>query len=223
MGWRTRTSALPIRDLRLNCVPLTYVKMEFESGVVFLWRRLICPHNSSLRMFWYRDLNSSHFFPRFGLLEHEANRTHGSISATFIGSRQNVLWTQPDVRLSEQQNDRRMFCLSPMGWIVSVGWVKDELNSFKFCAKIWSAPGTGTRSCCHLGINDRIRVITEIFKIDASHFSKTASTSRHINEAKPRFVWNPRKVIARHFWGNLFFFTIGLQFPPKIMQYSTTK
>ena len=37
-------------------------------------------------MFWYRDLNSPHFFPRFGALEHEANRTP-DISATFIGSR----------------------------------------------------------------------------------------------------------------------------------------
>ena len=59
---------------------------EIWSDVVFLWRRVICPQNSSLRMFWYRDLNSSHFFPRFGLLEHEANRTP-DISATFIGSR----------------------------------------------------------------------------------------------------------------------------------------
>ena len=49
-------------------------------------RTLIWPQNSSLRMFWYRDLNSSHFFPRFGALEHEANRTR-DISATFIGSR----------------------------------------------------------------------------------------------------------------------------------------
>ena len=56
------------------------------SGVVFLWRRLICPQDSSLRMFWYKDLNSSHFFLRFGALEHEANRTP-DISATFIGSR----------------------------------------------------------------------------------------------------------------------------------------
>ena len=42
--------------------------------------------NSSLRMFWYRDLNSSHFFPHFGALEHAANRTP-DISAPFVGSR----------------------------------------------------------------------------------------------------------------------------------------
>ena len=60
-------------------------EVEVEVVVFFLWRRLICPQNSSLRMFWYRDLNSSHFFPRFGTLEHEANRTP-DISATFIGS-----------------------------------------------------------------------------------------------------------------------------------------
>ena len=84
MDWRTRTSALPIRDLR-QIVYLLPVWGGIWRGVVFLWRRLICPQNSSLRMFWYRDLNSSHFFPRFGLLEHKANRTP-DISATFIGS-----------------------------------------------------------------------------------------------------------------------------------------
>ena len=85
MGWPTRTSALPIRDLR-QIAYLLPMWGGIWSGVVFLWRRLICPQNSSLRMFWYRDLNSSHFFPRFGALEHEANRTP-DISATFIGSR----------------------------------------------------------------------------------------------------------------------------------------
>ena len=84
MGWRTRTSALPIRDLRQIVYPLP-MWGGISSGVVFLWRRLTCPQNSSLRMFWYGDLNSSHFFPRFGALEHGANRTP-DISATFIGS-----------------------------------------------------------------------------------------------------------------------------------------
>ena len=68
--------------LRTSCP----CEVEFEVVLCFLWRRLICPQNSSLRMFWYRDLNSSHFFPRFGLLENEANRTP-DISATSIGSR----------------------------------------------------------------------------------------------------------------------------------------
>ena len=85
MGWRTRTSALPIRDLR-QIAYLLPMWGGIWSGVVFLQRRLICPQNSSLRMFWYRDLNSSHFIPRFGLLEHEANKSL-DISATFIGSR----------------------------------------------------------------------------------------------------------------------------------------
>ena len=56
-------------------------EVEFQVVMFFLWRRLIGTQNSSLRMFWYRDLNSSHFFPRFGALEHEANRTP-DISAT---------------------------------------------------------------------------------------------------------------------------------------------
>ena len=86
MGWRTRTSALPIRGLR-QIAYLLPVWDGISSGVVFLWRRLIFPQNSSLRMFWYRDLNSSHFFPRFSLLEHETKRTP-DISATFIGSRE---------------------------------------------------------------------------------------------------------------------------------------
>ena len=84
MGWRTRTSALPIRDLR-QIAYLLPMWGGIWSGVVFLWRRLICPQNGSFRVFWYRDLNSSHFFPRFGLLEHGANRTP-DISSTFIGS-----------------------------------------------------------------------------------------------------------------------------------------
>ena len=84
MSWRTWSSALPIRDL-CQIAYLLPMWNGIWSGVVFLWRRLICPQNSSLRMFGCRDLNSSHFFPRFGLLEHEAKRTP-DISATFIGS-----------------------------------------------------------------------------------------------------------------------------------------
>ena len=84
MGWRTRISALPIRDLR-QIVYLLPMWGGIWSSVVVLWRRLICPQNGSLRMFWYRDLNSSHFFPRFGALELEVNKTP-DISATFIGS-----------------------------------------------------------------------------------------------------------------------------------------
>ena len=41
-----------------------------------------------------------------------------------------------------QENERRVFCLSPMGWIVSIGWAEEELGPFKFCAKIWSACDT---------------------------------------------------------------------------------
>ena len=85
MGWQTRTSALPIRDL-CQIAYLLPMWGGIWSGVVFLWRRLMCPQNGSLRMFWYRDLNSSHFFPRFGTLEHEANRTP-DIFVTFIGLR----------------------------------------------------------------------------------------------------------------------------------------
>ena len=68
--------------LRTSCP----CEVEFEVVLCFLWRRLTCPQNSSLRMFWHRDLTSSHFFPRFGALKHEANRTP-DISVTFIGSR----------------------------------------------------------------------------------------------------------------------------------------
>ena len=84
MGWRTRTSALPIQDLR-QIGYLLPMWGGIRSGVVFLWRRLIFPQNSSSRMFWYRDLNSSHFFPRFSALEHKTP----DISATLIGSRKN--------------------------------------------------------------------------------------------------------------------------------------
>ena len=86
MGWRTRTSALPIRDLG-QIASLLPMWGGISNGVVCLWRRLICPQNGTFRMFWYMDLNSSHFFPRFGLLEHEANKTP-DIFATLIGSRE---------------------------------------------------------------------------------------------------------------------------------------
>ena len=84
MGWRTRTRALPIRDLR-QIAHLLPMWGGIWSGVVFVWRRLKCSQNSSFRVFWYRDLNSSHFFPCFGALEHKVNRTP-DISATFIDS-----------------------------------------------------------------------------------------------------------------------------------------
>ena len=138
MGWPTRTSALPIRDLR-QIAYLLPMWGGIASGVVFLWRRLICPQNSSLRMFWYRDLNSSHFFPRFGALEHEANRTP-DISATFIGSRKSFVNTSGCLFV-RQANESRLFCLSPTGWIVSIGAAEEELRPFKFSAKIWSARG----------------------------------------------------------------------------------
>ena len=85
MEGQTWTRALPIRDLR-QIAHLLPMWGGIWSGVVFLRRRLTCSQNSSLRMFWYRDLNSSHFSPRFGALEHAANRTP-DIPATFIGSR----------------------------------------------------------------------------------------------------------------------------------------
>ena len=140
MGWPTRTSALPIRDLR-QIAYLLPMWGGIWSGSVFLWRGLICPQNSSLRMFWYRGLNSSHFFPRFGALEHEANRTL-DISATFIG------WHKKFVKASgclfvRQENQSRVFCLSPVGRIVSIGAADEELLPFKFCAEKWSARGSG--------------------------------------------------------------------------------
>ena len=111
-GWPTRTRALPIRDLR-QIAYLLPMWGGIWSGVVFLWRRLICPQNSSLRMFWYRDLNSSHFFPRFGVLEHEANRTL-DISATFIGSRKSFV-NASGSSVCPAKRRIRVFCLSPIG------------------------------------------------------------------------------------------------------------
>ena len=87
MGWQTRTSALSIRDLR-QIAYLLPMWGWISSGAVFGWRRVKCLQNSSLRMFWYGDSNSSRFFPRFGALECEANRTP-DVSSTFIGSREN--------------------------------------------------------------------------------------------------------------------------------------
>ena len=40
-----------------------------------------------------------------------------------------------------QENESRVFCLSPLGWIVWIGAADGELRPFKFCAKIWSARG----------------------------------------------------------------------------------
>ena len=133
---------------QVHCQYETFTKLrtfcpcdvEFKVGVVFLWRRLICPQNSSLRMFWYRDLNSSHFFPHFGALEHEANRTP-AVSATFIGSHKKFCKRN---RMSVCPARKR----KPS--ILSVSCRLNRLNRlnggktkpFKFCVKIWSAPGT---------------------------------------------------------------------------------
>ena len=40
-----------------------------------------------------------------------------------------------------QENESRVFCPSPTGSIVSIGSADEKLRPFKFCAKIWSAPG----------------------------------------------------------------------------------
>ena len=138
MGWRARTSALPTRDLR-QIAYLLPVWDGIWSGVVFLWRRLICPQNGTLRMFWYRDLNSSHFFPRFGALMHEANR-RPDLSATFIGSCKKFY---KHIRMSVCPAWKRKASIS------SVSYRLNRLNRlsrgrtshFKFCSKIWSAPG----------------------------------------------------------------------------------
>ena len=140
MGWRTRTSALPIRDLR-QIAYLLPMWGEIWSGVVFLWRRLMCPQNGSLRMFWYRDLNSSHFFPRFGVLEHEANRTP-DMFLLLSSARVKSFVNASECLFVREENESRVFCLSPTGWIVSIGAAEEELGPFKMCAKIWSACGT---------------------------------------------------------------------------------
>ena len=41
-----------------------------------------------------------------------------------------------------EENESRVFCLSPTGWIVSMGAAEEELRPFKFCAKIWSTRGS---------------------------------------------------------------------------------
>ena len=139
MGWRTRTSALPIRDLR-QIAYLLPMWGGIGSGVVFLWRRLICLQNSSLRMFWYRDLNSSHFFHVFGALGHEANRSP-DISATSIGSRKKFCKLK-----------RMSVCPARKGKpnILSVSYRAESFQSVQqmknyapseFCAKICSTPG----------------------------------------------------------------------------------
>ena len=140
MGWRTRTSALLIRDL----CQIAYLLPKWGgiwSSVVFLWRRLICPQNSSLRMFWYGDLNSSHFFPRFGWLEHETKRTP-LMSATFIGSHKTFSKHNRMSVCPARKRKSSILAVSLVGWIVSVGAAQEELRPFKFCAKIRSARGT---------------------------------------------------------------------------------
>ena len=126
MGWRTQTSALPIRD---PCQIAYLLPMwgGIWSGVVFLRRRLICPQNNRFRMFWCRDWNSSHFFPRFGLLEHEANKTP-DISATFIGSRKKFCKRK---RMSVRPARKRQAC------ILSVSY---RLNRFNRRSRWKSAP-----------------------------------------------------------------------------------
>ena len=49
----------------------------------------------------------------------------------------------------QQENESRVCCLSPTGWIVSIGAAEEELRPFKFCAKIWSARGTVHRRFLH--------------------------------------------------------------------------
>ena len=121
MDWRTGASALSIRDFSQIAYFLP-MWGGIWSGVVFLWRSLICPQNSSLRMFWYRDLNSSHFFPRFGALEHEANRIP-DISAAFFGSRKKF-----------HKRNRRPVCPAEKGKpsILSVSY---RLNRFNRCSR----------------------------------------------------------------------------------------
>ena len=104
-----------------HCVPLAHVRWNLK-WCCFLWRRLICPQNSSLRMFWYRDLNSSHFFPRFDLLEHEANRTP-DISATFISSRKKFC-----------KRNRMSVCPARKGKPSSLS-VSYRLNRFNRCSR----------------------------------------------------------------------------------------
>ena len=40
-----------------------------------------------------------------------------------------------------QESERRVFCLSPTGWIISTGAADEDLRPIKFCAKIWSTLG----------------------------------------------------------------------------------
>ena len=132
IGSPTRTSALTTRDLR-QIVYLLPMWGGIWSGVVFLWSRLILPQNSSLRMFWYRDLNSSHFFPRFGALEHAANRTPDTF-ATFIDSRKKLI-NASGCLFVQQQNEKWVFCLSFTGWIVSIGWAEKNYAPSNFAPK----------------------------------------------------------------------------------------
>ena len=144
MGWRTRTSALPIREFR----QIAYLLLMWGgiwSSVVFLWRRLICPQNNSFRMLWYRDLHSSHFFPFFGTLENEANRTP-DISATFIGSRHKSFVNVTGCRLSGKKTKNSFLSLSCRLNCFNrcSRW---RTTAFKSYSKIWSARGICYVSC----------------------------------------------------------------------------
>ena len=145
MGRGTRTSALPIRNLR-QIAYLLPLWGGIWSGAVFLWRRLTFSQNNSLRMFWYRDLNSSHFFSRFGALEHEANRIP-DISATFIGSRKKVNATA--CLFVPQDNKSRVFCLSLTGWIVWIDAADEELHPLKICATWYTTINFPSSQNCH--------------------------------------------------------------------------
>ena len=87
-GLTDSDKCMPIRDLRQTAY-LWPMWGGIWSGVVFLWRRLICPHKIAVwegfdMGTWTRRI-SSHVL---GALEHEANKTP-DISATSIGSRKN--------------------------------------------------------------------------------------------------------------------------------------
>ena len=121
-----------------NCVPLAHVRWNVK-WCRFSLKETDMSTKQQFQHVWHRDLNSSYFFPRFGLLEHEANKTP-DISATFIGSRKSFVNTAGCLFV-RQENESRVFCLSPTGWIVWIGAAEEELYPFKFCAEIWSAPG----------------------------------------------------------------------------------
>ena len=128
MGRRTRTSALPIRDIRL-IVYLLPMWGGIWSGVVFLWRRLICPQNSSWRMFWYRDLNSSHDLAMFWARE-SLKRIGHRILLLLSSIRMKSFVNATGCLFVRQDNESRVFGLSPIVWIVSIGAANEELRFF---------------------------------------------------------------------------------------------